>query len=128
MAQEIVRAQKGELIKNFTRTQWDNMNKEMVNHKWVLIGATPNSNPDIPQEIIDFKKLKIEKAKEEVKVEEVKTDEVPGFEEVKVELVKELVDKDVEVLTESYEKQVKKAVVKKKSGRPAKKKNNADKK
>jgi predicted alternative tryptophan synthase beta-subunit len=61
-----IRAQKEEMIKLFSEAQWNNMNIELPSHGWVLIGETPNSNPDIPEEIINFKKLKQETKKEPI--------------------------------------------------------------
>lgn len=119
---EMIKAQKGTLVKYFSLPQWNNMNKELVNHGWVMVGETPNSNPDIPEEIINFKKLQTEKAKEielqqekEANTEDhIYTEEVPGFEE-KAEIKPEI------------EEKAKKEVFKKKGGRP-KRNNYANKK
>lgn len=80
-----IKAQKGQIIKYFSATQWKNMNEEIKNHGWVIIGETPNSNPDVPEEILNHRmKIKSLEVKKEPEVKEEIQEpkqEVPGFEE-----------------------------------------------
>lgn len=104
MNKELIKARKKSLIRIFSRTQWENMNRELPEHGWSLVGNDPISYTDIPQEILKFKEDKIKKLKNEDIEKEVQTEKgneevVPGFEEEKP-----------------------KNIIKKKGGRPAKKK------
>jgi len=76
---ETIKAQKGTLVKYFKKAQWDNMCRDFPSHGYVMIGETPNTNNDVPEEILNHR------AELKIKSLAVK-EEVPGFEaEEKVE-------------------------------------------